>query len=186
MRYLKRLLSPSAAIALLALVIAMGGAAIALPGHNTVFSDDIVNGQVRTSDIKNGTVKAIDMRHRTLTIYEDEASGTLATNGSGIGAVDGWNGFLEYDNSALTGSPVGQNDGMCVRTAASGYNYECTWTFRLTGGDITVSGSLNDHDLFNLAVVGGTGKFAGATGTMHASFDGGSNVYTNTLHFTTL
>jgi hypothetical protein len=44
--------NPNTAIALLALVLAIGGGtAFALEGHNTVFSDDIAPGEVRTSDI---------------------------------------------------------------------------------------------------------------------------------------
>jgi hypothetical protein len=45
------------AIALVALFFAVsGGTAMALDGSNTVFSDDIVNGQVRTGDMAAGAV----------------------------------------------------------------------------------------------------------------------------------
>ena len=39
-----------------ALFFALSGVAVALPGTNTVFSDDIVNGTVQSQDIANGGV----------------------------------------------------------------------------------------------------------------------------------
>lgn len=49
-------------IAYLALFLALtGGTAYALDGSNTVFSDDIVNGQVKTADIANAGVGAGDL-----------------------------------------------------------------------------------------------------------------------------
>jgi hypothetical protein len=63
-----RKLSPSPAlrVALAALVLAMSGAAIALPGNNKVGSSDIKNGAVRSSDIKSRTVKGADVQNDAL------------------------------------------------------------------------------------------------------------------------
>jgi hypothetical protein len=63
-----RKLSPSPAliVALAALVLAMSGAAIALPGNNKVSSGDIKNGAVRSSDIKSRTVKGSDVQNDAL------------------------------------------------------------------------------------------------------------------------
>jgi hypothetical protein len=48
-----------------ALFVALSGTAIALPGQETVFSDDIVDGQVRTNDISDSNgVRSIDVRRR--------------------------------------------------------------------------------------------------------------------------
>jgi hypothetical protein len=60
----------------LALFVAMSGTAVALPATNTVFSDDIVNGQVTTRDISdtNG-VRSADVR-------DDDK------NGGGLAAID--------------------------------------------------------------------------------------------------
>jgi hypothetical protein len=56
----------SHAIAYLALFFALTGTAVALPGSDTVFSDDIVDGQVKTSDISNGNgVRSADVRDDT-------------------------------------------------------------------------------------------------------------------------
>lgn len=43
--------SPSLVISMIALFVALSGTAVALDGSNTVFSDDIVDGEVRNSDI---------------------------------------------------------------------------------------------------------------------------------------
>lgn len=48
--------SPSMVVALIALFVALGGSAVALSGRNTVFSDDIVPQNVKTSDLKDGAV----------------------------------------------------------------------------------------------------------------------------------
>jgi hypothetical protein len=60
----------------LALFVALSGTAVALPATNTVFSDDIVNGEVASRDISdtNG-VRSIDVR-------DDDKSG------GGLAAVD--------------------------------------------------------------------------------------------------
>lgn len=60
----------------LALFVALSGTAIALPAANTVFSDDIVNGEVKSKDISdtNG-VRSADVR-------DDDKSG------GGLAAVD--------------------------------------------------------------------------------------------------
>lgn len=48
-------------LAILIIGGALAGTAGALPDSNTVFSDDIVNGQVRSADIKNGGVRLADL-----------------------------------------------------------------------------------------------------------------------------
>ena len=50
-----------------ALFVALSGSAIALPGEDIVFSDDIVNGQVKTNDISNSNgVRSSDVRDDAL------------------------------------------------------------------------------------------------------------------------
>jgi hypothetical protein len=53
-----RIPRPSAAmsVALIALIAALSGTAVALPGSNTVDSGDIKNGQVKRVDIATGAV----------------------------------------------------------------------------------------------------------------------------------
>lgn len=66
MRYLSRVRvgrpSPATVLAMLALMVALGGSAAAnLPGNNTVISSDITNGHVRAPDIRTNAVGAVDI-----------------------------------------------------------------------------------------------------------------------------
>jgi allene oxide cyclase len=60
---------------------------------------------------------------------------------------------------------VGSDQGYCVRTVA-GKSWECFWTLLLKGGQITVEGPFMDSGDSLLAVTGGTGKYAGARGSL--------------------
>ena len=60
---------------------------------------------------------------------------------------------------------VGSDNGWCIRTSA-GKAWECFWTLFLADGQITVAGPFLDAGDSTLAVTGGTGKYAGVTGTM--------------------
>jgi hypothetical protein len=54
--------SHATVVAYLALFVAIGGTAVALPGKNTVDSGDIVRGQVRSSDLQDNGVRSRDVR----------------------------------------------------------------------------------------------------------------------------
>jgi hypothetical protein len=60
-----------------------GGTAYALDGHNTVFTDDIVNGEVRTGDIGDGQVRSVDVADDTTGFA---LKGADVANGSLTGA----------------------------------------------------------------------------------------------------
>jgi allene oxide cyclase len=60
---------------------------------------------------------------------------------------------------------VGSDQGYCVRVIA-GKSWECFWTLRLEDGQITVEGPFYDTGDSLMAVTGGTGKYAGAKGSM--------------------
>ena len=65
---------------------------------------------------------------------------------------------------------VGTDNGQCVRTAA-GKAWECIWTVKLSGGQITVEGPFYDGGKDSqLAITGGTGEYKNASGqmTLHA------------------
>ena len=64
---LDRSSSPAMGVAFFALLAALGGTAVALPGKNTVDSGDIKNAQVKTQDIRNNTVRGKDIRTGTVT-----------------------------------------------------------------------------------------------------------------------
>ena len=63
---------------------------------------------------------------------------------------------------------VGTDQGICFRTLP-GKAWECFWTLTLDKGQITVEGPFLDSGDSVLAITGGTGEFAGATGEMALS-----------------
>jgi len=68
-----------------------------------------------------------------------------------------------YD--AANKTQLGTDNGYCVRTVV-GKSWECFWTLTLKSGQITVEGPFMDTGDSLLAVTGGTGKYAGAKGSM--------------------
>jgi allene oxide cyclase len=68
-----------------------------------------------------------------------------------------------YDEANET--MMGIDQGYCIRVAV-GVSWECNWTLSLESGSITVEGPFFDTAESTLAVTGGTGVFANATGTM--------------------
>jgi hypothetical protein len=86
-RFLSRKPSPAMLVAFIALLAALSGSAIALPGKNTVDSGDIKNNVVgskdlrnngvTTKDVKNNILRSNDVRNNTLT-GNDINEGTLA------------------------------------------------------------------------------------------------------------
>src|SRR5688572_23201989 len=60
---------------------------------------------------------------------------------------------------------LGTDQGYCLRVAA-GKSWECSWTLFVDGGQLTVQGSFFDKGDSVLAITGGTGKYAAASGQM--------------------
>jgi len=58
--------SPALIVAIVALIAALTGSAIALPGKNTVTSNDIAKNAVRSSDVKNDSLKGKDIKESSL------------------------------------------------------------------------------------------------------------------------
>lgn len=70
---------------------------------------------------------------------------------------------------------VGTDNGWCARTVA-GKAWECIWTTTLADGQITVEGPFYDTADSELAITGGTGEYAEASGSLalHARNDKGT------------
>jgi hypothetical protein len=66
---------------------------------------------------------------------------------------------------AANKAQIGSDQGYCVRTIV-GKSWECVWTLTLKAGQITVEGPFMDTGDSLFAVTGGTGKYAGAKGSM--------------------
>lgn len=71
------------------------------------------------------------------------------------------NGVFDAANK----TQVGTDQGYCVRTVV-GKSWECFWTLILKAGQITVEGPFLDEGDSLLVVTGGTGKYAGAKGSL--------------------
>lgn len=87
---------------------------------------------------------------------------------TGGGKTDSIGDLLVFANKVYDSSnkaPVGADQGHCVRTVV-GKSWECFWTTTLKEGQITVEGPFADTGDSLFAVTGGTGKYAGAKGTM--------------------
>jgi hypothetical protein len=60
---------------------------------------------------------------------------------------------------------IGSDQGYCVRVVV-GKSWECFWTLLLKKGQITVEGPFADAGDSTFAITGGTGKYAGAKGSL--------------------
>ena len=86
-----------------------------------------------------------------------------------VGAkTDGPGDILSFANplfDANNKQQIGTDQGFCIRTVV-GKSWHCNWTNQLKEGMITVDGIFNDAGDSTLSIIGGTGKYAGARGTM--------------------
>jgi hypothetical protein len=81
-RFLSRKPSPAMMVAFIALLAALSGSAIALPGRNTVDSDDIKKGNVKRSDIAKGAVTSGKVQDGSL-LARDLKAGQLPAGPKG-------------------------------------------------------------------------------------------------------
>jgi allene oxide cyclase len=91
-----------------------------------------------------------------------ETSVDLGAKGDSVGDMLVFaNGVFDSANK----TQLGTDQGYCVRTIV-GKSWECFWTLTLKAGQITVEGPFMDVGDSLLTVTGGTGKYAGAKGSM--------------------
>ncbi len=91
-----------------------------------------------------------------------ETTVDLGAKGDSIGDMLVFaNGVFDPANK----TQVGSDQGYCVRTIV-GKSWECFWTLTLKAGQITVEGPFMDEGDSLFTVTGGTGKYAGAKGSM--------------------
>ena len=91
-----------------------------------------------------------------------ETTVDLGAKGDSIGDLLVFaNGVFDPANK----TQVGSDQGYCVRTIV-GKSWECFWTLTLKAGQITVEGPFMDEGDSLFSITGGTGKYAGAKGSM--------------------
>ena len=111
----------------------------------------------------------------TITLVERATSDAVTDLGAqGDSAGD----ILTFANEAYdkdNAKKVGSDSGWCARTVA-GKAWECIWTTTLADGQITVEGPFYDTADSELAITGGTGEYAEASGSLalHARNDKGT------------
>jgi len=95
----------------------------------------------------------------------ERATTDAVTNGSKqdkVGNVLTWHNKI-YD--AANKKQIGRDAGYCIRIVV-GKSWECSWTTYLEAGSISVQGQFLDKGDAELAITGGTGAYADASGTM--------------------
>ena len=111
----------------------------------------------------------------TITLVERAASDTITDLGAkGDSAGD----ILTFANEIYdkaNAKKAGSDNGWCARTVV-GKAWECIWTTTLAEGQITVEGPFYDTADSELAITGGTGEYAEASGSLalHARNDKGT------------
>lgn len=93
--------------------------------------------------------------------------------------------ILAFDQPLLDeqGKQVGNNSGTCIRTRVA-HSFQCQWTLTLGNDSIQVAGREFDKGSSHIAIVGGTGRYAGITGQME-SVNNGDGTFTQTLRYWT-
>ncbi|UQX88945.1 dirigent protein [Jatrophihabitans telluris] len=103
------------------------------------------------------------------TVVEHAVTDTTADTGP-VG--DSLGDVLAFGNpiyDAADHKQIGSDQGSCIRTKV-GAAYECSWTTILPGGSLVVEGPFYDAGDSTVAVIGGTGKYSGAGGSMRLHY----------------
>ena len=91
--------------------------------------------------------------------------------------------ILTFDQPLLNqqGEQIGNNSGTCIRTRV-GHSFQCQWTLTLENGSIQVAGREFEKGSSHIAIVGGTGRYAGITGQIE-SVNNSDGTFTQTMHY---
>jgi hypothetical protein len=86
----------------------------------------------------------------------------VGSRGRSVGDLDVYTGALY--NRRITGSSIGRSELVCT-TTFSGVR-SCRGTYSLPRGKLVVGGTLRFRELYQLAVLGGTGLYDNARGSL--------------------
>ena len=107
-------------------------------------------------------------RAHAATLDVVERASTDATSVHGGAGPDNVGDILTFSNfvyDSANRARAGSDQGFCVRVVV-GKAYECHFTVLLGNGQLVVDGPFYDGADSMMAVVGGTGAYAGARGAM--------------------
>jgi hypothetical protein len=150
------------AVAFVALLAALSGTAIALPGTGTVDSGDIKNSTIRSKDVRNNNLRGRDVRNRSLTgtdVRDDSLTGA-DINESTLGQVPSANS-ANTANSANFATNAGDADKLDGKNSTD---------FLPTSGTAPTGTLLTGVLNVSAGHGGGTPSPAGTLGTEDISF----------------
>jgi hypothetical protein len=172
--------SPALVVAVIALVAALGGAAVALPGRNSVTSNDIKRHNVKLSDIARGAVDPF----RTNLMRAGELKTTVTTTSNTAVDLGGPNVTVKVPKGGLVGIFAEVN----LQVAGGGQNSEARVHLfeptilpnapQIIGGS---SNQLTDH-----FTAPGTGNQSGVNGQLRGGwlvFSPGAGPHTFSLRY---
>jgi len=120
--------------------------------------------------------------YRTVTVIEHADTNTT----NDVGAPGDSSGdILTYNNpvfDAADSKQVGTDLGWCIRIIA-GDSWDCAWTTMLQGGQLMVQGPFYDTHGNQVAITGGTGRYAGARGFMKLRYREGGKKFVFEFHY---
>jgi hypothetical protein len=105
---------------------------------------------------------------RVTAVFKEIGEIDLGAPGFSLGDEVVFSGYLRQ-----AGQRVGRVGVICTFTSAANPNSvqaQCPATAELPGGQITLQGLVTNRDLKVLSITGGSGRYAGAEGQMHARF----------------
>jgi hypothetical protein len=142
----------------------------------------VAGGAVAAHATDGGTHGSSRSGAQTLSVVEHAVTDTTADTGPKGDSLGDVLAFANPIFDKADKKQVGSDNGTCVRTAV-GRAYDCQWSVGLKGGQIMVQGPFYDAKDSRLAITGGTGAYAGASGWMllHAR-DAKGSAYDFTYH----
>jgi hypothetical protein len=148
--FLGRRLTYANVVSTLALVVAVGGGtAYALNGHNTVFSDDVVNGQVKTADLGSGAVTTRKVANNSLTARDIDEARLVAKFGKPTGEAAERTvltlGGLQVRYSCHT-TQSGFQPALSARTLVNNATVQLGFITGAEGAGSSFVSSMNDFD----------------------------------------
>ncbi|MGH2596047.1 MAG: allene oxide cyclase family protein [Actinomycetota bacterium] len=124
--------------------------------------------QARTTRNTRATVVHVIEHAKTDTVIDTGKAGDTT------GDLLTWHNKV-YDETDT--SVAGKDQGECIRISPKQGTWECTWITWVAGGSITVEGPFYDTKDSVLAITGGTGTYADATGSMQLVSKNGGTEY---------
>jgi hypothetical protein len=172
--------SPALAVAFVALLAALSGTAVALPGKNTVDSGDIKKNAVRSADIKNGGVTSADLRNNGVTSADvrDNALTGTDIDESSLGTVPSANSANSATSAtnaanADTAETAANADTLGGQPASSYESANIPFSFTTGEGERTVAtvGPLRVHTDCQIGNIEDEAAILVSTSANNSTFD---------------